>query len=108
MVDTEQPEVGGKSQDTGGNAFEQRFHPLPPLFNFRQGLFARGAVFAELCGHGVEGFDQSSQFVAGGSVDKVWIKGDSLATWGAGVDVMATIASSGIPFSVVAEQRPRR
>ena len=49
-----------------------------------------------------------SQFVSGGSVDRVWIKGDSLATWGAGVDVMATIASSGIPFSVVAEQRPRR
>ena len=49
-----------------------------------------------------------SQFVSTGSVDKVWIKGDSLATWGAGVDVMATVASSGIPFSVVAEQRPRR
>ena len=48
------------------------------------------------------------QFVAGGNVDRVWIKGDSLATWGAGVDVMATVASSGIPFSVVAEQRPRR
>ncbi len=49
-----------------------------------------------------------SQLVSGGSVDKVWIKGDSLATWGSGVDVMATVASSGIPFSVVAEQRPRR
>jgi biopolymer transport protein TolR len=49
-----------------------------------------------------------SQFVSGGSVDKVWIKADSLATWGAGVDVMATVAASGIPFSVVAEQRPRR
>ncbi|MBE22805.1 MAG: hypothetical protein CME22_03875 [Gemmatimonadetes bacterium] len=47
-----------------------------------------------------------NQLVSAGNVDKVWIKGDSLATWGAGVDVMATIASSGVSFSVVAEQRP--
>ena len=47
-----------------------------------------------------------NQLVSAGNVDKVWIKGDSLATWGAGVDVMATIASSGVSFSVGAEQRP--
>ena len=47
-----------------------------------------------------------NQLVSAGNVDKVWIKGDSLATWGACVDVMATIASSGVSFSVVAEQRP--
>ena len=47
-----------------------------------------------------------NQLVSAGNVDKVWIKGDSLAPWGAGVDVMATIASSGVSFSVVAEQRP--
>ena len=47
-----------------------------------------------------------NQLVSAGNVDKVWIKGDSLATWGAGVDVMATIAYSGVSFSVVAEQRP--
>ena len=47
-----------------------------------------------------------NQLVSAGNVDKVWIKGDSLATWGAGVDVMATIASSGVSFSVVAEQHP--
>ena len=47
-----------------------------------------------------------NQLVSAGNVDKVWIKGDALATWGAGVDVMATIASSGVSFSVVAEQRP--
>ena len=48
------------------------------------------------------------QIVAGGTVDKVWFKGDSLATWGAGVDVMGTIRESGIPFAVVAEQSPER
>ena len=47
-----------------------------------------------------------NQLVSAGNVDKVWIKGDSLATWGAGVAVMATVASSGVSFSVVAEQRP--
>ena len=47
-----------------------------------------------------------NQLVSAGNVDKVWIKGDSLASCGAGVDVMATIASSGVSFSVVAEQRP--
>ena len=52
-------------------------------------------------------FSQSfNQLVSAGNVDKVWIKGDSLATWGAGVDIMATVAASGISFSVVAEQRP--
>ena len=48
------------------------------------------------------------QIVSGGTVDRVWIRGDSLSSWGAGVDVMSTIWASGIPFSVVAEQRPRR
>ncbi len=48
------------------------------------------------------------QIVSGGTVDRVWIKGDSLSSWGAGVDVMSTIWASGIPFSVVAEQRPQR
>ncbi|HIF37903.1 MAG TPA: biopolymer transporter ExbD [Gemmatimonadetes bacterium] len=52
-------------------------------------------------------FSQSfNQLVSAGNVDKVWIKGDSLATWGAGVDIMATVAASGVSFSVVAEQRP--
>ena len=48
------------------------------------------------------------QIVSGGTVEKVWFKGDSLATWGAGVDVMSAIRASGIPFAVVAEQRPAR
>ena len=54
-------------------------------------------------------FDASfGQMVSGGRFDKVWFKGDSLASWGAGVDVMSTIREAGIPFAVVAEQRPER
>ncbi len=54
-------------------------------------------------------FDASfGQMVSGGTVDKVWFQGDSLATWGAGVKVMSTIRESGIPFAVIAEQSPER
>ena len=48
------------------------------------------------------------QIAAGGTVEEVWIKGDSLAAWGAGVDIMSAVRAAGIPFSIVAEQRPRR
>jgi biopolymer transport protein ExbD len=48
------------------------------------------------------------QIVSGGTVDKVWFQADSLATWGAGVNVMSIIRESGIPFAVVAQQRPAR
>ena len=52
-------------------------------------------------------FAQSfSQIIAAGAVDEVWIKGDSLATWGAGVDVISTVARSGVDFAVVGTQRP--
>jgi len=52
-------------------------------------------------------FAQSfGQIVSAGAVDEVWIKGDSLATWGAGVDVISTVARSGIDFAVVGTQRP--
>ena len=48
------------------------------------------------------------QIAAAGGVKEVWIKGDSLASWGAGVDIIGTVRASGIPISIVAEQRPRR
>ena len=52
-------------------------------------------------------FAQSfGQIVSAGAVDEVWIKGDSLAFWGAGVDVISTVARSGIDFAVVGTQRP--
>jgi biopolymer transport protein ExbD len=47
-----------------------------------------------------------AQIIAAGGVQEVWIKGDSLATWGAGVDVISTVARSGIDFAVVGTQRP--
>ncbi|MCH7934100.1 MAG: biopolymer transporter ExbD [Gemmatimonadetes bacterium] len=47
-----------------------------------------------------------AQIVAAGRTEEVWIKGDSLATWGAGVDVISTVARSGINFAVVGTQRP--
>ena len=49
-----------------------------------------------------------SQLVSGGRIEKVWIKADSLAAWGIGVEIMGTIKDSGLPFAVVAQQRPRR
>ena len=54
-------------------------------------------------------FAQSfGQIASAGTVEEVWIKGDSLVAWGAGVDVMSAIRAAGIPFSIVAEQRPPR
>ncbi len=53
-------------------------------------------------------FSQSfGQFVSGGRIEKVWIQADSLAAWGIGVEIMGTIKDSGLPFAVVAHQRPR-
>ncbi len=48
------------------------------------------------------------QIAAAGGVEEVWIKGDSLSYWGVGVDIIGTVRASGIPISIVAEQRPRR
>ena len=48
------------------------------------------------------------QIVAAGTIEDVWLKGDSLSTWGAGIDVMGAIRASGFPVKIVAEQRPAR
>ncbi len=48
------------------------------------------------------------QIVAAGTIDDVWLKGDSLASWGAGIDVMGAIRASGYPVKIVAEQRAPR
>ncbi len=53
-------------------------------------------------------FGQSfGQLVSGGRIERVWIQADSLAAWGIGVEIMGTIKDSGLPFAVVAQQRPR-
>jgi len=43
------------------------------------------------------------QLIEAAGVDMVYIRGDSAAVWGAGVQVMATVASAGVRFAVVAE-----
>ena len=48
-----------------------------------------------------------NQLVGATQPEKVYIKGDSMATWGAGVDIMSIIAQSGVRWAVIAEQRPR-
>ncbi len=54
-------------------------------------------------------FSQSfSQLVSGGTIERVWIQADSLAAWGIGVEIMGTVKDSGLPFAVVAQQRPQR
>jgi biopolymer transport protein TolR len=52
-----------------------------------------------------ESFEQIARATG---VEEVWIKGDSLSTWGAGVDVISVVARSGIDFAVVGTQRPER
>ncbi len=47
------------------------------------------------------------QIVAAGTIDNVVLQGDSLATWGAGIDVMGAIRASGFPLKIAAEQLPR-
>lgn len=55
-----------------------------------------------------EGFAVAfNQLVGSAQPDKVYIKGDSLGTLGPWFDIMSTIASSGVSWAVVAEQRPR-
>ena len=48
------------------------------------------------------------KIVAAGTIDNVVLQGDSLATWGAGIDVMGAIRASGFPLKIAAEQRSRR
>lgn len=43
------------------------------------------------------------QLLAAGNVERVYIRGDSLATYGTGLQVMAITLNSGVPWSLVAE-----
>ena len=55
-----------------------------------------------------EGFAAAyNQLVSATQPEKVYIKGDSMATLGPWLDVVSTIANSGVSWAVVAEQRPR-
>jgi biopolymer transport protein TolR len=48
------------------------------------------------------------QLIAGTRPDRVVIKSDSLSTWGSTFDVISIVASSGVTWAVVGEQRRRR
>ncbi len=48
------------------------------------------------------------QLVAGGTIDNVVLKADSLSSWGVVAEVMGTVQASGFPVKAVAEQRPAR
>ena len=81
-------------------AFDLR---LPHLSVDREGMVYVGETPMTLAE-----FEASfAQLVSGGTVDAVWLKGDSLAAWGVGVGVMSAVRSAGIQFSIVAQQRPR-
>jgi biopolymer transport protein ExbD len=43
------------------------------------------------------------QLVGGGTVDQVYIRADSMATWGRVYQVIAAVTASGIDFSMVGE-----
>ena len=38
--------------------------------------------------------------------DRVWIKSDSLTTWAATFEVIATVAATGVTYAIVGETRP--
>ena len=69
----------------------------------------RGTVYLAETPVSRSDFAQSfSQLASAGRIEKVWIQADSLAAWGIGVDIMGVVKDSGLPFAVVAQQRPRR
>jgi biopolymer transport protein ExbD len=43
------------------------------------------------------------QLLAAGGIERVYIRGDSLATYGTGLQVMAITLNSGVPWSLIAE-----
>jgi len=65
-----------------------------------------GMVFVEQSGLTLQQFEESfPQLAAVGTIERVYIRGDSLATIGALMRVMTTVHGAGKPFALVAEQR---
>lgn len=52
--------------------------------------------------------DAFPQMAAAGHLERVYIRGDSLSNWGPVLKVIATVARSGVNFSVVGEPYPGR
>ena len=63
-----------------------------------------GKIFIEDTETTPEGFESGfPQMAAAGGIERVYIRGDSLADWGPVLKVMATVARSGVDWSVVGE-----
>ena len=63
-----------------------------------------GKVFIEETETTAEAFESSfPQLASTGGLERVYIRGDSLADWGPVLKVMATVARSGVDWSVVGE-----
>lgn len=81
--------------------------PLPSeLEPFFVTLRPDGMVFVEQSGLTLQQFEESfPQLASAGTFERVYIRGDSLATIGALMRVMTTVDGTGKPFALVAEQR---
>lgn len=63
-----------------------------------------GKVYIEESETTAEAFESSfAQLATAGGLERVYIRGDSLADWGPVLKVMATVAKSGVDWSVVGE-----
>ena len=63
-----------------------------------------GQIFVEETPFTVQEFEESfPQLAAAGNLERVYIRGDSLSNWGPVLKVIATVARSGVDFSVVGE-----
>ena len=61
-----------------------------------------GQIYVEETPVTVQEFEESFPQIAG-NLERVYIRGDSLAVWGPMVKVIATVAQSGVNFSVIGE-----
>ena len=63
-----------------------------------------GQIFVEETPFTVQEFEESfPQLAQAGALERVYIRGDSLSNWGPVLKVIATVARSGVNFSVVGE-----
>lgn len=63
-----------------------------------------GRIYVEETPLSPEEFESSfPQLAATGNLERVYIRGDSLADWGPVLKVIATVAQAGVDFSVVGE-----
>ena len=67
-------------------------------------LMSDGRIFMEETEVTLEQLQTSlPQLLAAGGIERVFIRGDSLATYGTGLQVMAVTLNSGVPWSLIAE-----